>query len=338
MPTATPPAPSRGSFSSVGSSAAPTPVSLMRVLGMAAPRPATLAVHPRLADPLVAYPAGALVVLYSVSRDSQSYLCAASTSAAVTTTTSSTSSPAATAVHSPDSDAGDHVGGLQQGMAGVLPARRPAAAAARSVTCVEFSPDGRFLAAGESGHQPRVLVWDHARGALLSELQGHRFGVQDVRFAPGSRHVVSVGFQLLIYTHAVEQHDGMVHVWNWATGQKLASVRAASKLHALRFDQSGEFFVTCGFRHFKFWRWDAARMAKPAPSSSGSRGAMAAAATTLEGEYAVVGEHKNSAFVDAACHGRSSSGAPTVVYAITERGILAQFNSDFVMEKWVDLK
>ena len=47
----------------------------------------------------------------------------------------------------------------------------------KTISCVAFSSGGKHLAAGECGHQPCIRVWDVATQAVLSELQGHTFGV-----------------------------------------------------------------------------------------------------------------------------------------------------------------
>ncbi|RKP33582.1 quinon protein alcohol dehydrogenase-like superfamily, partial [Dimargaris cristalligena] len=111
------------------------------------------------------------------------------------------------------------------------------------VSCIAFSPDGQYMVLGETGHQPRVLVFDWRTGSILAELLGHKFGVVAVRFSPDLCHVVSVG----------KHHDGFINVWDWRTGEKVGSNRATTKIHSLAFAPDGSFFVTVGIRHVKFW-------------------------------------------------------------------------------------
>ena len=47
----------------------------------------------------------------------------------------------------------------------------------KHISSIAFSPDGKHLAAGECGHQPCVRVWDVASRSVLSEVQGHSFGI-----------------------------------------------------------------------------------------------------------------------------------------------------------------
>ena len=84
-------------------------------------------------------------------------------------------------------------------------------------SCLSFSPDGRFLAAGEAaqstGRYPDVLVWELHRskfgfhdnpvvyGGESEEsehfcLKGHKIGVKQVAFSPCSKYLVSLGDHL----------------------------------------------------------------------------------------------------------------------------------------------
>jgi WD40 repeat protein len=66
----------------------------------------------------------------------------------------------------------------------------------KTLRCLAFSPDGRYLAAGEVGHNPRILVWDTVSQDLVGHMQGHRFGVHSLAFSPNGRYLVSIGFQV----------------------------------------------------------------------------------------------------------------------------------------------
>lgn len=67
-----------------------------------------------------------------------------------------------------------------------------------------------------------------------------------------SKYLVSVG----------SQHDMIVNVWEWKSGLKLASNKVSSKVKAVSFSDNGNYFVTVGNRHVKFWYLEYSRGAK----------------------------------------------------------------------------
>ncbi|KAF9133176.1 mitogen-activated protein kinase binding protein 1 [Mortierella sp. 14UC] len=182
----------------------------------------------------------------------------------------------------------------------------------KPVSCLSFSPDGQFLAIGEMGHQPRILIWEVASRSLVGELQGHKFGVQAVQFSPNSKFIVSLGFQ----------HDGCIYVWNWRTNTQIASNRVTSRVNALAFSADGSYFVTAGLRHIKFWYLNVGANKRAGSSST----------RVLDGRSGILGELRDSNYVDAVC---SQDGRFT--YAITSSGVLCLFSEGRVMEKWIDL-
>ncbi|RKO87696.1 WD40-repeat-containing domain protein, partial [Blyttiomyces helicus] len=327
-------------------------LTLERCLGLTTARPSALALHPSPDSALVAYPAGGVVVLYNHRKNKQtSFLVPGS-------------SPSSALPEGGDDDPNDpvpHLDDSQTSLAhalslesvGSAPASpysshgssftnkdpsAPATAPRRSVSrtgmgstgsllpvkavaCVAFSPDGEFMAVGEAGHQPRIVVWNLKRFTVVSELVGHKFGVLALAFSPNMRYLVSMGYK----------HDQSVYVWNWKNGAKLAGSKISTPVNALAFDPLGRFFVTVGVRHIKFWSFDANGMLLKSTKQSQKLTMQA-----LDGRFGVLGDHKNSTFVDVDC--RRAADGQVYTYCITERGLLTLFNEDRVMEKWVDLK
>ncbi|XP_065561078.1 mitogen-activated protein kinase-binding protein 1-like isoform X4 [Artemia franciscana] len=183
----------------------------------------------------------------------------------------------------------------------------------KTITAVAFSPDGKFLATGECGHQPALRIWDVAEKIQVAEFLGHKYGVNCVAFSPNHRYVVSVG----------TQHDMIVNVWDWKAGTKVASNKVSSKVKSVSFAENGSYFVTVGNRHVKFWYLEYSRNAKykePVP---------------IMGRSAILGEQRNNDFCDVAC-GRGETADSTFV--ITKAGLLCEFNNRRVLDKWVELR
>ncbi|XP_063985422.1 mitogen-activated protein kinase-binding protein 1 isoform X3 [Diachasmimorpha longicaudata] len=186
----------------------------------------------------------------------------------------------------------------------------------KTVTSLALSGDGRLLATGECGHTPNVRVWDISdpRNAIqIAEFPSHKYGINCVAFSPSNKYVVSVG----------SQHDMIVNVWDWRNNVKVASNKVSSKVKAVSFAESGNYFVTVGNRHVKFWYLEYCRNAKyqePVP---------------LMGRSAILGEQRNNDFVDVAC-GCGEMADST--YAITKTGLLCEFNNRRLLDKWVELR
>jgi len=58
------------------------------------------------------------------------------------------------------------------------------------------------------------------------------------------------------------QHDMIVNVWDWRANVKVASNKVSAKVKAVSFAENGNYFVTVGNRHVKFWYLEYSRSAK----------------------------------------------------------------------------
>ncbi|XP_021353584.1 mitogen-activated protein kinase-binding protein 1-like isoform X2 [Mizuhopecten yessoensis] len=182
----------------------------------------------------------------------------------------------------------------------------------KTLTSLAFSPDGKHIVTGESGHHPAVRVWNVEEKSQVSELHGHKFGINCVAFSPNLKYLVSVG----------SQHDMIVNVWNWRTATKVASNKISSKVNAVDFSEDGSMFVTVGNRHVKFWYLDSSksRINETVP---------------LQGRSGILGAQKNNFFCDVVCgKGRMSKS----VFSITQSGLLCEFNEKRLLDKWAELR
>ncbi|XP_019733982.1 mitogen-activated protein kinase-binding protein 1-like isoform X1 [Hippocampus comes] len=186
-------------------------------------------------------------------------------------------------------------------------------ASRKTITTLAFSPDGKHVVTGESGHMPAVRVWEVPSGVQVASLQEHKYGVACVAFSPNMKYIVSVGYQ----------HDMLVHVWNWKKGVVVAANKVSSKVTAVSFSHDSSYFVTAGNRHVKFWYLDHSRTSK------------VSAAVPLLGRSGLLGELKNNFFCDVAC-GRGPQASST--FCISTSGLLVQLDQRRMLHKWVELR
>ncbi|XP_077320655.1 mitogen-activated protein kinase-binding protein 1 isoform X4 [Lithobates pipiens] len=183
----------------------------------------------------------------------------------------------------------------------------------KTITALAFSPDGKFLVTGESGHMPAVRVWDVGERTQVAELQEHKYGVACVAFSPSSKYIVSVGYQ----------HDMIVNVWSWKKNVVVAANKVSSKVTAVSFSEDSSYFVTAGNRHVKFWYLDEAKSSKVNST------------IPLLGRSGLLGELRNNFFTDVAC-GKGKKSSST--FCITSSGLLCEFNDRRLLDKWVELR
>jgi WD40 repeat protein len=87
----------------------------------------------------------------------------------------------------------------------------------KAATCLSISSDGRFLAVGETGYTPRVLIFSlqESSDVPLVILNEHTFGVTAVSFSPDQRYLATLG----------SPNDGFLYIWS-------ISPNGAARLHS----------------------------------------------------------------------------------------------------------
>ncbi|KAH9672782.1 transducin/WD40 repeat-like superfamily protein [Citrus sinensis] len=198
----------------------------------------------------------------------------------------------------------------------------------KPLCCLAMSRDGRYVAAGESGPQPAVLVWDCANLAFISELKGHLYGVECIAFSPDGEHLVTVG--------------GYIYLWNWRSAMLVMKLKANSSCSAITsacFSSDAKFIVTAGKKHLKFWTIGSSATAR-------TRLNKGTESLTLHAKPVNLGIQKESYFVsvisatwtDNGVVNQEQAGESFTIYALTDAGILYIVHSGLSVTKSVDLK
>jgi WD40 repeat protein len=184
-------------------------------------------------------------------------------------------------------------------------------ASSKSISCISITDDGKYLAVGERGQVPATSIWHIERYEKVATLVGHKGGVGCQAFSPNGRYLVTIGFK----------NDRQLILWDWKANNKLTVQKLGNKVNAVCFHESGDYFVTAGDRHLKWWT---------------IMEVLEGEAVTLEGKAAsILEDQRHSVFMDVKCGAESCDGA---VFCTTSTGVLCLFNESKMVEKWVQLE
>ncbi|RMD45050.1 hypothetical protein DV735_g90, partial [Chaetothyriales sp. CBS 134920] len=197
----------------------------------------------------------------------------------------------------------------------------------KTVTCVALNENGRWLAVGESGYMPRVLLYSTAPGAATdvptSLISDHSIGVRTVAFSPDSRFLASLGTLT----------DGFLYIWSLNSRTGSLTLHSANKCTTPIADMiwCGSQLITIGTRHVKVWQ--PGQTAPPSPQRPSRRVNTEKVASpgpaTLSGRNALLGSLVECSFTCAV------SIRPSLVLVGTDAGHLCALN---VSENCPELK
>jgi WD40 repeat protein len=108
-----------------------------------------------------------------------------------------------------------------------------------TITCLAYSPDGRYLVAGSSAGV--IRWWDVATGREERTLRGHTGLVKRLAFAPDGQRLASASL------------DGTVKLWDTAIGQEVLSLTGSGDFTAVAFDATGTHLAAVCRDEIRLW-------------------------------------------------------------------------------------
>ncbi|KAF2966533.1 hypothetical protein GQX73_g7052 [Xylaria multiplex] len=128
----------------------------------------------------------------------------------------------------------------------------------KAATCLALSKEGKFLAVGETGYAPRVLIYgleDCSPDSPLVSISEHLYGVKAVAWSPDSKFLASLG----------SSNDGFLYVWK--IDPRTGAARLFQQNRCTTYIKGmiwiGNNLITLGVRHVKVWRIDEAQATSP---------------------------------------------------------------------------
>ncbi|KAH6848291.1 quinon protein alcohol dehydrogenase-like superfamily [Chaetomium sp. MPI-CAGE-AT-0009] len=138
----------------------------------------------------------------------------------------------------------------------------------KAATCLALSRDGRYLAVGETGYAPRVLLFnlqDASSDVPLVAISEHTFGVKAVAWSPDTKYLASLG----------AANDGFLYLWK--VDSRTGAVKLFQQNKCTAFVKGmvwmGSSVITLGVRHVKVWRVEEGLDAAPVKTKFSNEGA-----------------------------------------------------------------
>ncbi|KAG2388159.1 hypothetical protein C9374_001009 [Naegleria lovaniensis] len=207
-------------------------------------------------------------------------------------------------------------------------------------SCLQFSKNGKLLAAGERGSKPAIVVWDVLSGKKVIELKkdGHQYGVSCLAFSNDAKYLVSVG----------DEHDGTIKLWDLSSnpnssglGSSLSSSSSTSNTNSntntrgslvqtiknirktsdVAFSHDGAFFVTVGDKFVKYHHIE----------HQATNGTI-----EIKSSRCILGNFKEANFVSVDIV--KAKDGTVGIYTVNSDGILCMLNENRQITKWLDMK
>ena len=164
----------------------------------------------------------------------------------------------------------------------------------KAATCLALNRDGRYLAVGETGYAPRVLIYslqDSSSDIPLVSISEHTFGVKAVAWSEDSKYLASLG----------SANDGFLFLWKidprTGAAKPFQQNRCTSNIKGMIW--MGSSLITLGVRHIKVWRVEdetSISPTKPKFIGDGSFPAPLAAQKPLPGRNILLGSMLEATF------------------------------------------
>lgn len=163
----------------------------------------------------------------------------------------------------------------------------------KAATCLALSRDGKYLAVGETGYAPRVLIYnlqDNSSDTPLVSISEHMFGVRAVAWSQDTRYLASLG----------AANDGFLYIWK--IDPRTGAARLFQQNRCTSFIRGmvwvGNSLITLGVRHIKVWRVEDGLNTSPTKSKFASDGSLVQAQPqkALPGRNILLGSLLDSTF------------------------------------------
>lgn len=188
----------------------------------------------------------------------------------------------------------------------------------KAATCLSLSRNGKYLAVGETGYNPRVLIFnlqDASSDTPLVSISEHAFGVRSVAWSPDSRYLASLG----------SANDGFLYVWKIDPRTGAARLFQQNRCTSYVRDMVwlGNSLITLGVRHVKMWKIEEGAATSPTKSKflSESVSLTPASQKTLPGRNVLLGNLLEATFTCAGVDGKK-------LLICTEAGDVCIFDDD----------